>query len=105
MPAKLRKKKVKVASETSKAVVEPELLEVNVDPIELRADQAVSRAAEDMELRQAAEKKAEASDRQVEALQLRLRQLLEEKAKQREQEQRAAEVLRARGSGQRRQGL
>ena len=67
MPAKLRKEKVKVASETAEAVREPELLEVNVNPVELRADQAESRAAEEMELREAAEKKAEASDRQVEA--------------------------------------
>ena len=57
MGPKLRKEKVKV---TPEAVVEPEVLEVNVDPIELRADQAESRPAEEMELREEAEKKAEA---------------------------------------------
>ena len=102
MAPKLRKEKIKV---TPEEVEQPVLLEVYVDPTELRADQAESRAAEEMELREEAEKKAEASVRQVEALQLRLRQLLEEKAKQglvdrqkqREEEQREAAALRGWG--------
>ena len=57
-----------MAAEAPEEEPEAEELSVNVDPSEVRANLAEARAAEELELREAAEKKSEASDRQVDAL-------------------------------------